>query len=162
MPRKSSEASQVVTLDERGALLDAFAQLVAERYGYAVARRIKQAEMSVATEALRKEATALRSRVAESIESLIKEPTTETAATITEARASLEAKRKEISEASKPYREAMSPLNKGVRFFDNVIIPDSLKQLGYPIQPIFNLSDHVKEKMELAKKAKKVKAVVPA
>jgi len=162
MSRKAKASTVEATLDERGQLLDAFAQLVAERYGYSVARRVKQAEMSVATEALRQDATALRGRITESIESLIKEPKVETAATITEARASLEAKKAEISSVSKPYREAMSPLNRGVRFFDNVIIPDSLKQLGYPIQPIFNLSDHVKEKMELAKKARKVKAVVPA
>ena len=161
MPKRTASTVEA-TLDERGQLLDAFAQLVAERYGYSVARRVKQAEMSVATEALRQDATALRGRITESIESLIKDLKAETASVIVDGRAQLEVKRAEISEASKPFREAMSPLNRGVRFFDNVIIPDSLKQLGYGIQPIFNLSDHVKEKMELAKKAKKVKAVVPA
>jgi hypothetical protein len=38
---------------------------------------------------------------------------------------------------------------------DNVAIPDSLKELGYPVEPRFSLSEHVKKALESQRKRKK-------
>jgi alcohol dehydrogenase class IV len=44
-------------------------------------------------------------------------------------------------------------LNKGMKYIDNVAIPDSLKELGVQLQPAFSLSEWVKKAVE--KKSRK-------
>jgi len=68
--------------------------------------------------------------------------------------------RKAVAEAKKtlktaraPFMQKMAPLAKAVRYCDNVAIPDSLKELGHPIQPRFSLSDWVQT--AIAQKPKK-------
>lgn len=143
--------------EQRVEMLEGFAKITAERWGYVIARKVKQAELNEATSALRADALKLRKSIGENIETLIETPTKKVAAQIVADRTKLGSTMEEIREASKPYREAMSPLNKAVRHMDSVVIPLSLEQLGLRVQPLFNLSEWVKDSLEAVKKAKKAK-----
>ena len=63
--------------------------------------------------------------------------------------------RETLSNASKPFREKISPLAKAQRYLDNVAIPDALKELGTPVQPRFSLSKWIGDAIASASKKKK-------
>jgi hypothetical protein len=63
--------------------------------------------------------------------------------------------KKNMDAVAKPYRADINTLNKAIRYLDNVVIPDSLKELGYPIEARFSLSDWVKKGIESQRKRKK-------
>jgi len=67
----------------------------------------------------------------------------------------LKTARETLSKASKPFRDKISPLAKAQRYLDNVAIPDSLKELGTPVQPRFALSKWIGDALASQKKQKK-------
>jgi hypothetical protein len=172
MPKKAE--AQTVTVEaeaevKRLDLLEAFAELVAERFGYYTARKLKMAEMNEKTEAERKQASAMRKAISFRLKFDRKNGgySYEIGDALREAMTSgnweaYESKLKELSEVKKsidniatPYRKEMNSFNKALRYIDNVCIPDSLKELGHPIQPRFSLSDWVKKAIEQQRKRKK-------
>jgi hypothetical protein len=173
LPKKSAEA-QAVTVEaeaevKRLDLLEAFAELVAERFGYATARKLKMAELNEKTEAERKQASEIRKAIAFRLKFDRKNGgyTYQMGDALQEAVNSgnwetYEAKLKELSgvkktidEIATPYRKEANALNRAVKYIDNVAIPDSLNELGHPIQPRFSLSDWVKKAIEQQRKRKK-------
>ena len=58
-------------------------------------------------------------------------------------------------EAKKPFLEKIKPLAQAQKYCDNVAIPDSLKGLGHPVQPIFSLSKWMTKALEQTKQKKK-------
>jgi len=156
MPKGNVEA-QAVTVEaetSRLDLLEAFAELVSERFGYYTARRMKQAEMNEATADIRKEMRETRKSLATAIEEYIKEPNDGLRETIFKCRKAIEEKKPVLKKKKEPYLKAIRPLNKAVRYMDNVAIPDSLKELGHPVKPRFSLSEWVKKAIESQKKRK--------
>jgi hypothetical protein len=156
MPKGKAEA-QTVTVEaeaKRLDLLEAFAELVSERFGYYTARKLKMAEMNEEVKDLNKELREIRKSLNTAIEEYIKEPNDGLREQIFKCRQAIEEKRPIIKERKAPFMKEINPLNKAVRYMDNVAIPDSLKELGYPVQPRFSLSDWVKKGIESQKKRK--------
>jgi hypothetical protein len=160
MPKGKAEA-QTVTVEveaeatKRLDLLEAFAELVSERFGYYTARKLKMAEMNEAVSDLNKEVREIRKSLNTAIEEYIKEPNDGLREQIFKCREAIEEKRPAIKEKKAPFMKEINPLARAVRYIDNVAIPDSLKEIGYPVQPRFSLSDWVKKGIESQKKRKK-------
>jgi len=150
--------AQTVTVEaeavSRRDLLEGFAELVSERYGYAQASTLKMAEMNEAVADLNKELREIRKSLNTAIEEYIKEPNDGLREQIFKCRETIEEKRPIIKEKKAPFMKEINPLAKAVRYLDNVAIPDSLKEIGYPVQPRFSLSDWVKKGIESQKKRK--------
>jgi ubiquinone biosynthesis protein UbiJ len=136
-------------------LLEGFADLVGERMGYWMGRRLQGQEMSdkCKTEltAVRDKSKSLREHVAE----LISEEKPEVRDAIKAEQKELTGLRKTASEATKPFRTKISELTKAVKYCDTVTIPDSLKELGKAVAPRFSLSEWVSKALEAAKNKKK-------
>jgi len=127
-------ASQVVIPKEVSEFID----LVAERYGYYVAKRLKLSEMMKATKTERSLVRALGQKIG----SLFSEYITEGK----DVRAEIKADQEELAKAratlkakSKPYYDAIRPLNKALSYLDKEVIPQRLEQLGKPVKPIFKV-----------------------
>lgn len=136
-------------------LLEGFADLVGERMGYFMARRLKQKEMG---EKCVKELKAVRevnNSIHDHIVELIEEENPEVRVAIHKEQKELKGLHKTAAEATKPFRDKISELAKAVKYCDNVFIPDSLKELGKAVAPRFSLSEHVSKALESAAKKKK-------
>ncbi|MGA2767989.1 MAG: hypothetical protein ABSF24_06700 [Candidatus Bathyarchaeia archaeon] len=157
MPRRNAQTAetQVVTEPSRLDLLEAFAELVAERWGYFMGRRLTQQEM---TEKCKNEIKAAREKskaLNGSIEKLIKGEDPEVRAMIETQRADLKNAKEIAGEARKPFQQKIAPLAQAQKYCDNVAIPDSLKELGHPVTPRFSLSEWVGKAVEQNKRKKK-------
>jgi len=129
--------------------LRGFRDLVAERTGYMLGRKAKQAEMNEATKKERKKANEIRKTIRENIPQWIADANVEEYEKQTKALADAS---KVVSEKSKPYREVINPLTKAIKFIDTVAVPESLKLLGVQPQPRFSLSDFIQAELEKQKK----------
>lgn len=136
-------------------LLEAFLELVGERWGYWMGRRLTQQDMS---DKCKDEIKAARDKakvVSEAIEGYIGEPTDDLREKILSGRADLEKLRKVAAEKMKPFRDKIAPIAQAQRYCDNVAIPDSLKELGSPVAPRFSLSKWIGPALEASKRKKK-------
>ena len=131
-------------------LLRGFRDLVGERMGYFLGRRMKQSEMNDATKTERKKVSEIRKEITgENLETLI---TNGDVVNYKKHLKSLKDAREVVSKKTKPFREKINPLSKAQKYLDNVAIPDALKELGTPVQPRFSLSNWVKNAMQTEKK----------
>jgi hypothetical protein len=146
LPSKAKQAQESVPVEvDRQALQEAFVELVGERYGYWLGRRVTQQEMATATKDQAKAVRELAKTVNTAIESYIAEPSDDLKTQIITGRKNLATAKKTVKTAREPFQKKIAPLAKAVRYCDNVAIPDSLKELGHPIQPRFSLSDWVQD-----------------
>ena len=136
-------------------LLEGFADLVGERMGYFMARRLKQKEMGEKCEKELKAVRDMNSSLHDNIVDLIEEEKPELRDTIHKEQKELKGLQKTAAEATSPFREKIGELAKAVKYIDNVFIPDSLKELGKAVAPRFSLSEHVAKALESAAKKKK-------
>jgi len=153
--RKSKATTQTadsVPVADQQALQVAFIELVGERYGYWLARRMTQQDMAEKTKEQSKSVRELAKTERTKIEEYIEKPTDAVRTAILNARKSLKTARETLKTARKPFMEKLNPLAKAVRYCDSVAIPDSLKELGHPIAPRFSLSDWAKEAIKPKKK----------
>lgn len=128
------------------ALLVGFRDMVGERMGYWFGARVKRGDMNEATKTLRKKANEISKKMrGEALEELITNSNIEGYRKLLKQ---LKEQREKVSTKAKPFREKINPLNKAVKYLDNIAIPDALKELGTPVQPRFSLSDYVKKAME--------------
>lgn len=128
--------------------LRGFSQLVEQRTGYFMGRKLKQGEMSTASEKERKAVKKIADTI--DIEDFIKNKDLEG---WKKKQEELKTARKAVTKKQKPFREKISPLTKILKLFDNETIPDALRELtGHPVVPRFSLSKFAKEQLELAKK----------
>ena len=146
LPKPKTE-QVVVEVEQELVLLRGFRDLVAERFGYFMGRRLTQQEMNEKTEEERKAVREVRKSI--NIEEFIQNSDLEGYKSKLQE---LDAARKVVSEKAKPFREKISPLTKAVRFLDNVAIPDALKELGCPVQPRFSISDYIEKQLAQQKK----------
>jgi len=129
--------------------LRGFRDLLAERTGYMLGRKVKQGEMNEATKTERKKTSAISKTIRDSIPEWIKDANVEEYEKQKKAYADAS---EIVSKKSKPFRTQIAPLTKAVKFMDNVAIPESLKLLGVTIQPTFSLSDFMQAELEKQKK----------
>ena len=152
MPKQTATTTQATAIvDQELTLLRGFRDLVGERWGYFLGRRLSQEEMSEKTEAERKAVAEVRKTIKDNIPTYIKNSDIKT---YTELQAKLKNAAEELGKVTKPFREKISPLAKAQKYLDNVAIPDALKELGTPIQPRFSLSKWLNEALASAKKKK--------
>ena len=142
---KPTEVAQHLTL------LRGFRDLMAERMGYVLGRRLTQQDMSEKTEAERKKVSEIRKEITEKLETYIKDADLQTYQARQKA---LKDAREVLKKASEPFRTKITPLAKAQRYLDNVAIPDALKELGTPVQPRFSLSKWIETAIESSKKKK--------
>jgi len=133
-------------------LLRGFRDLVGERFGYFLGRRLTQQDMTEKTEAERKAVAEVRSDIKKNLTTYIKKSDIKTYET---RMADLKSARETLNKASAPFREKISPLAKAQKYLDNVAIPDALKELGKPVQPRFALSEWITKTLAQAKKKKR-------
>jgi len=146
LPAKTKATQDAVPVEvDRQALQEAFVELVGERYGYWVGRRLTQQEMATATKEQAKKVRELAKTVNTAIEEYIADANDDLKTQIINGRKTLADAKKTVKEARAPFMKKIAPLAKAVRYCDNVAIPDSLKELGHPIQPRFSLSDWVQD-----------------
>ena len=157
MPKHGQRAETVLETAEvtKTDMLEAFAELVAERYGYFTARRLTQQDMSekckVEVEAVNEKRKALN----ENIEKLLEAEDAEARSAIKVQAKELKTLKEAADTVRKPFLEKIKPLSQAQKYCDNVAIPDSLKELGHPVQPRFSLSDWMNRALEQSKQKKK-------
>jgi len=153
LPRQTASAEVVEVKPEvELKLLRGFRDLVAERMGYFLGRRLKQQEMTEATKTERGEVHEIRKEITgENLENIIANSDIEGYKDVLKR---LKSAREVVTKKAKPFREKISPLAKAQKYMDNVAIPDALKELGTPVQPRFSLSKWVSDAIETAKKQK--------
>jgi len=160
MPKKVAQTAEqsaiqieaVPAQPTRLELLESFKDLVAERWGYLVARKSKQSEANKAVKADATKARDITKESKEALDALVKTPSEATSTTYTEKLSALKTARKVVADGRKPYNEAIKPLSSAIRYVDNVAIPDSLKELGSPVTPRFSLSSWCAKAVEASKK----------
>ena len=151
----------------REQLLEGFADLVAERYGYWAGSRLTRQEMNKAVKdsakALSEQRKSLRQTVEdreEFVKRFLADPSDDELRQtilnhdkdIITAEKDIGVKSKALAKEKKPYLDKVKPLTSGVKYIDTVAIPDSLKELGKPVQPRFSLSKLISEAIEASKK----------
>jgi hypothetical protein len=136
-------------------MLEAFAELVSERYGYFMARRLTQQDMAEKTKDETKAVREKAKQLSENITSYINEPTDDLRTAIRANQKDVEALRKTAATARKPFQDKIKPLAQAQKYCDAVAIPDSLKELGHPVAPIFKLSEWMGKALEQSKQKKK-------
>jgi len=151
LPKRNQAQSQTVVADQQ-ALQNAFIQLIGERWGYFLGRKLKMQEMAEKTKEQAKTARELAKTERTSIEEYIEKPTDAGKTAILNTRKNLKSARETLKTARKPFMEKITPLAKAVRYCDNVAIPDSLKELGHPVAPRFSLSDWATDAIKPKKK----------
>jgi hypothetical protein len=131
--------------------LRGFRDLMAERQGYRLGRKAKQAEMNEASkkerEVLRDHRKELKEKIPEYIENSDLDGYQNQQKQIKEAKA-------KVATKQEPFRKKIKPLTKAVNFIDNVAVPASLEQLGAKVQPRFTLSKFIADQIEAHKKSK--------
>jgi len=153
LPSKEKAKADAVPVVDIQALQEAFVELVNERWGYYVGRRVTQQDMTSATKDQAKTVRDLAKSVNTAIEEYIANASDDLRTQILNGRKAVADAKKTLKTARAPFQKKMTPLAKAVRYMDNVAIPDSLKELGHPIQPRFSLSDWVQT--AIAQKPKK-------
>jgi len=147
-----TQTANSVPVADQQALQTAFVQLIGERWGYFLGRKLKQQEMAENTKEQAKAVRELAKTEHKSIEEFIEKPTDAIKTAILNTRKNLKSARETLKQARKPFMEKITPLAKAVRYCDNVAIPDSLKELGHPVAPRFSLSDWAAEAIKPKKK----------
>jgi len=142
-----------IPLEQEVTLLRGFRDLVGERWGYFLGRRLTQTEMTEKTEAERKAVAEIRKAIiGDNLKTIIAKADITTYET---KLSEMKSARETLNKVAKPFREKISPLAKAQRYLDNVAIPDALKELGTPVQPRFSLSKWIGDAIASASKKKK-------
>jgi len=139
-------------VQEELSLLRGFRDVVRERWGYFLGRKLTGQEMNEKTKKERKAVTDARKAITgENLDNII---INSDIAGYKKALVDIKDKREIVSKLAKPFREKMSPLRKAQSYLDSVAIPDSLRELGTPVQPRFTLAKWVVDALETEKASK--------
>ena len=132
-------------LQERIGLLEGTADLLAERQAYILGRADKQTDMNKATKTERSAASTIRTGMKEGLKGWLKDGNL---AEFEKQETALAEASKVVSVKSKPFRKEIAPLAKGIKFINNVCIPDTLDQLGIKPKAAFVLSEFIQSRMK--------------
>jgi len=158
LPRQTATTTQVaaVPIEQELTLLRGFRDLVGERWGYFMGRRLTQGEMTEKTETERKAVAEARKPITgDNLKQLI---ANKDVAGYERALANIKSAREALNKVAEPFRNKISPLAKAMRYLDGVAVPDALKELGTPVQPRFTLSKWIDDALAQQKQQKKQKA----
>ena len=136
-------------VQQRLTLLRGMLDLVHERWGYFLGRRITQQEMNDASTEERKAVREIQKEIRDNLEDYIRNSNIDEYLAKQKA---LKTARETVSEKTKPFRDKISPLRKAQKYLDTVAIPDALKELGKPVVPRFSLSEWVDKQIKAEKK----------
>ena len=148
----STEPIEISAQPTRLEMLEMFADLVAEQVGYKLGRKANVSEANKTVKADATKAREIGKEFKEAISALRKEPNEANAKTADEKENALVAQRKVVAKARKPFNEKNKPLTDGVKYIENIALPDSLKELGKTVAPRFSLSDWAKKAVDASKK----------
>ena len=153
MPSKTAQVVVPKEVEQELTMLRGFRDLVGERWGYFLGRRMTQTEMNDATKVERKKVSGIRKEIAGNLDALIAGETIleDFISSYNTKQAELKTAREVVSKKSKPFREKISPIAKAQKYLDTVAIPDALKELGTPVQPRFSLSKWIDNAMKSEK-----------
>lgn len=149
-----TEEVPAMPVEQELTLLRGFRDLVGQRWGVFVGRRLKQQDLTEKTEAERKAVNEVRKEIKKNIPDWIANGD----------KASYDTKMADFKTASEAYSKAkdatgippvIKQLARGQRYLDNEAIPNALSELGTPVQPAFSLAEWLKNRLEEQKKAKK-------
>lgn len=138
-----------------------FRDIVAERFGYFLGRRLKQQEMN---EKLKTDSKALRERrkaIATGytdyfdIDPVKTDALKKLKAEITESEKAIKKPLEAFKKAREPFQEAIKPLAQAVRYIDSVVIPDALKEMGKPVAPVTEVSPEITRALAESKAGKR-------
>lgn len=141
-----------VEVEEELTLLRGFRDLVAERTGYFFGVKALSKTMNEETANERKAVRETGKQLKEALSELIETPTKQNAASVQDLQKKLAAAKEANQKARTPHMKKINPLRKAVRYIDLVAVPDSLKELGKQVVPIFSLSDWIKKAIETKRK----------
>jgi len=149
---KTAQVQVPKEVEQELKLLRGFRDLARERWGYFLGRKLTQQDMNEKTKTERKAVNEARKAITgENLDNIIINSDIEG---FKKALVNIKDKREIVSKKSKPFREKMSPLRKAQSYLDSVAIPDSLKELGTPVQPRFTLADWIVKALESEKASK--------
>lgn len=145
MPKSAQPQAVVIPaeVEEELTLLRGFRDLVAERTGYFLGSRVLTKTMNEETAEERKAVREAGKALREAISTLIAEPNNGNAQTVKDLQGKVKEAKENAKKAREPHMKKISPLRKAVRYIDTVAVPDSLKELGKDVVPIFSLSDWI-------------------
>ncbi len=156
MPKKeavaSGQAEALVIpehIEKELTLLRGFVDLMAERTAYAMGVQALNEQMRDATEEQRKANLEAKKYLKENIETFVKNGDFEG---YKKALEQIQKTSEALREARKPHLAKITPLRRGIKYIDNVAVPNSLKEFGKNVQPAFSLSEWIKKALEEAKK----------
>jgi len=145
-----AEEAFVEATPEEVTMLRGFRDLVGERWGYFVGSRMTRIQMNEKTAKERKAVRELRKEVTgDNLVQIITDGNIEGYQTKLK---DIKEAREVVAKLSKPFRTKIAPLNKARKYLDNIAIPDSLKELGTPVQERFSLSQWITDALEAEKK----------
>jgi len=146
LPSKSAQAQAVAIpaeVQEELTLLRGFRDLVAERTGYFLGAKVLTKTMNDETAEQRKAVREAGKALREAISTLISEPNNDNAQIVKNYQNKVKEAKEVARKAREPHMKKISPLRKAVRYIDTVAVPDSLKELGKEVAPIFSLNDWI-------------------
>jgi hypothetical protein len=139
--------------DQRVAMLEGFADLVAEDYGYKLAKKEVQKDQNEKTAADRKKFSAAGKTISEKVEELIEAPTVETAVLIKATRKERAGIAALLKIAREPFAVKAKPINAAIKHIEKVAIPDALHYLGKTVVPRFTVSEEIQAGIDAEKAA---------
>lgn len=167
MKNSTAKGSQVLETqakaltEEQVKDLIGFRDLVAERFGYFMGRRLKQQEMNEKTAADSKIIRERRKAIASGYNNYYEEDVTHTdalkkiKAEITANEKALKKPLEDLKKAREPFQEAIKPLAQAVRYIDTVVIPDALQEMGKKVAPITEVSPEITRALAESKAGKR-------
>jgi hypothetical protein len=140
--------------EQRVQMLEGFADLVAEQYGYMLAKKEIQKEQNEKTAADRKKFSEAGKTISEKVELLIETPTKETADEIKTTRKERANIAGLLKKAREPFQEKAKPITAALKHIAKVAVPDALHYLGKTVVPRFTVSEEIQAGIEAEKAAK--------
>jgi len=137
---KGSEGMETLQIPEQVAEL---INVVAERYGYYFAKRIKTSELMKATAIERREVQRINKAISGKVNEWMKDGT-DTRPEIIALQGELASARAALKQKSAPFNDATRPLGKAISYLDKTLIPNQLQAVtGQPVIPKFTVSPEI-------------------
>ena len=139
---------------QRTAMLEGFADLIAEQFGYKLAKKEVQSDVNAKTASDRKKFTEFGKTISEKVEELIETPTPEVAQAIKVTRKERAHIATLLKKAREPFQAKVKPINSAIKYIEKVSVPDALHYLGKTVVPLFKVSEEIQNGIEQEKAVK--------
>jgi hypothetical protein len=131
----------------------AFVDLVAERWGYYFGKRAISKEKKEATKTEKGQVDSLKEKLGKLIGELISNKEADNRDTIRITQLELQKAEAELALKREPFNIKARPLNRALRYMDDVAIPKRIQELtGTAVTPRFQLSNDILKSIGVVKK----------